>query len=213
MERRRSLDELPVDRDLYARPAIGLLATPRNADAIAASVLRAQRDGYHVLVASRRGDSEAASFARTLGATLVSTGDPEADSRPPREQLALVARNQGHPGLVYHDDPEARIDFSASEETLLAENRFVVDAEVESPVSPEPTVLAGIPAYNEGTTIEPLVAATRRHADDVIVVDDGSDDDTAEAAEAAGATVIGHETNRGYGAALKTIFEAADSSR
>jgi len=45
----------------------------------------------------------------------------------------------------------------------------------------------------------------------VIVVDDGSRDDTAAAAREAGARVIAHGRNRGYGAALKTGIRAARS--
>ena len=43
----------------------------------------------------------------------------------------------------------------------------------------------------------------------VLVIDDGSDDDTADRAKEAGATVIEHEVNSGYGAALKTTFVEA----
>ena len=42
-----------------------------------------------------------------------------------------------------------------------------------------------------------------------MVCDDGSVDGTGEVARAAGATVISHKSNKGYGAAIKTIFEAA----
>jgi glycosyltransferase involved in cell wall biosynthesis len=43
----------------------------------------------------------------------------------------------------------------------------------------------------------------------VVVVDDGSGDETADRAQAAGATVVSHRHNSGYGAALKTIFREA----
>ena len=48
-----------------------------------------------------------------------------------------------------------------------------------------------------------------RYVDEVIVVDDGSTDMTAEIAEKLGATVIRHNQNKGYGAALATIFREA----
>ncbi|MCK4736594.1 MAG: glycosyltransferase family 2 protein, partial [Methanophagales archaeon] len=38
---------------------------------------------------------------------------------------------------------------------------------------------------------------------------DGSIDDTAEVAEAAGATVVAHDGNRGYGAAIRSCFTYA----
>jgi glycosyltransferase involved in cell wall biosynthesis len=43
----------------------------------------------------------------------------------------------------------------------------------------------------------------------VLVVDDGSKDDTVPIAEALGAIVVRHETNKGYGGALQTIFATA----
>jgi len=68
-----------------------------------------------------------------------------------------------------------------------------------------PLSLALIPAYNEAARIEPVVQGTAAHLP-VLVVDDGSQDRTAAAAQASGATVIRHPTNRGKGAALQTGF-------
>jgi glycosyltransferase involved in cell wall biosynthesis len=72
-----------------------------------------------------------------------------------------------------------------------------------------------IPAFNEelavGETITELrsmFAATDIKAE-IIVVDDGSRDRTARRAKAAGARVIQHRSNRGYGASLKTGILAA----
>lgn len=70
-----------------------------------------------------------------------------------------------------------------------------------------------IPALNEAESVTPVIKDVPPTLDDqiveVIVVDDGSTDNTAEQAEQAGARVIRHESNRGYGAALKTGFEHA----
>jgi glycosyltransferase involved in cell wall biosynthesis len=72
-----------------------------------------------------------------------------------------------------------------------------------------------IPAYNEEKGVGPVVRAVRDVLDqagirsEVIVVDDGSSDKTAEAAHAAGARVLRHRSNRGYGAALKTGIASA----
>lgn len=71
------------------------------------------------------------------------------------------------------------------------------------------TVLVGIPVYNEGGTISNVVTEARNYADEVLVVDDGSDDETRERASEAGATLVSHGENRGYGAALRTIFQYA----
>ncbi|QUC64808.1 glycosyltransferase family 2 protein [Nitrosopumilus sp. K4] len=69
--------------------------------------------------------------------------------------------------------------------------------------------VACIPAYNEETYIENLVKSAKDHVDKVIVCDDGSTDDTAKLAKDAGAVVISHKTNRGYGAAITSLFDYA----
>jgi len=66
-----------------------------------------------------------------------------------------------------------------------------------------------MPAYNEERNIARMVQGAKKHVDMVVVVDDGSSDATAEAAQAAGAYVVRHRQNGGYGAALQTIFETA----
>lgn len=69
--------------------------------------------------------------------------------------------------------------------------------------------VVAIPAYNEEGTITAVIEEAREYADEVLVVDDGSDDDTANRANEAGAMVLRHDYNQGYGAALKTAFEEA----
>ncbi|MGE5465330.1 MAG: glycosyltransferase family 2 protein [Betaproteobacteria bacterium] len=71
------------------------------------------------------------------------------------------------------------------------------------------TILVAIPAYNEEVAIGSVVLRSLKYADDVIVVDDGSTDNTAEVAALAGARVVKHEKNGGYGAAIKTCFDTA----
>jgi glycosyltransferase involved in cell wall biosynthesis len=70
-------------------------------------------------------------------------------------------------------------------------------------------VLVGLPAFNEEVAIGSTVITTQRFADEVVVVDDGSTDRTAKVAEAAGATVLQHESNQGKGRAVQTLFEYA----
>ncbi len=72
-----------------------------------------------------------------------------------------------------------------------------------------PKIIACMPAFNEEKYIGSLVLQTRQYVDQVIIVDDGSTDGTVEMAKLAGAKVIQHKTNKGYGAAIQTIFAAA----
>jgi glycosyltransferase involved in cell wall biosynthesis len=69
------------------------------------------------------------------------------------------------------------------------------------------TVLV-VPAYREAGRVGQIVQAV--HALDlgldVVVIDDGSPDETAAEARAAGATVVRHPFNLGYGSALHTGY-------
>jgi glycosyltransferase involved in cell wall biosynthesis len=70
-------------------------------------------------------------------------------------------------------------------------------------------ILVAVPAYNEEVAIGSVVLRSLKYADEVLVVDDGSADNTAEVAALAGAKVVKHEKNGGYGAAVRTCFESA----
>ncbi len=73
----------------------------------------------------------------------------------------------------------------------------------------QPKILVAIPAYNEERYIGSVVLKAQQYADEVIVVDDGSTDGTSKIARLAGATVIRHEENRGYGAAVQSLLAEA----
>lgn len=73
----------------------------------------------------------------------------------------------------------------------------------------QPRIIVAMPAFNEEKYLGSIVLQVRKHAAKVIVVDDGSTDRTAGIAELAGAAVIHHGSNRGYGSAIQSIFRAA----
>ncbi len=77
------------------------------------------------------------------------------------------------------------------------------------------TVSVVIPAFNEEKAVAATIAELREICAaneieaEIIIVDDGSRDRTAREAKRAGARVIQHRSNRGYGASLKTGIIAA----
>lgn len=79
----------------------------------------------------------------------------------------------------------------------------------------QPDFTIVIPAFREegaiGNVVRGLLTSVPRMTAsfELIVIDDGSDDRTAEVATAAGARVISHPYNKGYGASLKTGIRAA----
>jgi len=73
-------------------------------------------------------------------------------------------------------------------------------------------IIAAIPCFNTEHFIADIVSRAREYVDQVVVIDDGSYDDTAQVARAAGALVVGHEVNKGYGEAIKSCFQAAKAN-
>jgi glycosyltransferase involved in cell wall biosynthesis len=67
-------------------------------------------------------------------------------------------------------------------------------------------ITVGIPAYNEEKNIAGIIARVKKYADAIIVCDDGSNDLTSEISEQLGAIVIKHSKNKGYGAAINSLF-------
>ena len=104
---------------------------------------------------------------------------------------------------------EARLPCSTSQWRI--NNNMLKDASPPVPAvlrrtTVESRILAAIPAYNEAATIGSVVLRARQFAGEVVVIDDGSTDDTANTAALAGAQVIRHPVNRGYGAAMRTCL-------
>ncbi|MFH1145049.1 MAG: glycosyltransferase, partial [Candidatus Eisenbacteria bacterium] len=72
-------------------------------------------------------------------------------------------------------------------------------------------LLVIVPALNEVRRIGGVLAGIRANAPAaaLLVIDDGSRDETAREARAAGAAVVVHPFNLGYGAALLTGYRYA----
>jgi glycosyltransferase involved in cell wall biosynthesis len=89
------------------------------------------------------------------------------------------------------------------------ENRELVRAHVVKQGLRAPSIIAGIPAYNEEKTIAEMVLKAGCHVGKVLVCDDGSKDMTRTVARENGADVLKHEKNMGYGATMQTLFRKA----
>ena len=106
--------------------------------------------------------------------------------------------------IVYNSD--ARVDFLTRWSTMAQ----VASRKGRNVPLMTPDFLTALPVFNEEAHIQEVLAEVRRHARDILVVDDGSTDATPELlARIPGLHVVRHETNQGYGAALKTAFEFA----
>lgn len=207
-----SQNYIETSRSDESKPAIGLIATRDNTAELLRSILESTRRGYEVLVThASETEPEAIDLARLLDVRIVEPDRPGLDRDELVSTLAVTARRDGHAGLIYQSDAGESIDYGRSESALTDRTSYVVEAATSSSRQTTPEVVVGIPAYNEAGSIASVVEDARNYADLVVVVDDGSRDDTITRAREAGATVVEHEYNGGYGAALKTLFqEAAD---
>ena len=91
-------------------------------------------------------------------------------------------------------------------DTLFPSREKTVDTQF--PHSAKRSIVA-IPCYNEEKTIGSTVLKAKQYADEVVVIDDGCTDDTAKIAQIAGAVVVRHGGNKGYGAAIQSCFTYA----
>ena len=74
-------------------------------------------------------------------------------------------------------------------------------------------ITVGIPAYTEEKNIASIIIKLKKFTDSIIVCDDGSTDLTAKIAERLGVSVIKHEKNIGYGAAINSIFKKCNNDQ
>ncbi len=212
VRRRITISEQQTDVSATDVPAVGLIGAGCDEDALLREVLRALQRGYPVLVAHDRSlTEETVHLLDGLGVTIISQRGVEQHDRPLREDLIHTARMLDYPRLLVHTVPSVFVDYAQSRSRMEASDRFAVDASTTArPGDHEGgDVLVAVPAYNEAATIGDVVANALDVSDDLLIVDDGSDDETGRIAAEAGAAVIEHDRNRGYGAALKTAFITA----
>lgn len=74
-------------------------------------------------------------------------------------------------------------------------------------------VVVALPAYNEEKYIADVVRRATPYADTVFVLDDGGTDETIREATRAGAEVIQHLKNKGYGATIRDILGSIRDSK
>lgn len=73
-----------------------------------------------------------------------------------------------------------------------------------------PRILTALPVYNEESHVVDVLSQVKKFSKEVLVVDDGSSDRTPEILnDIPGISVVRHEQNQGYGAALRTAFTYA----
>jgi glycosyltransferase involved in cell wall biosynthesis len=94
-----------------------------------------------------------------------------------------------------------------NEEKFVGDVVMVVQNQAGS--SHERKIVAAIPCYDEEKFVGDLVRKTKGYVHEVVVIDDGSKDGTVQAAQAAGAIVVSHGAQKGYGSAICSCFKAA----
>ena len=96
--------------------------------------------------------------------------------------------------------------------SITSRNQTVIRMIEQLHSDSKPKIVVAIPCFNTRPFIGDIIRIARNHADRVIVVDDGSYDGTPEIAKTAGALVISHDRNLGYGATIKSCFEEAKAN-
>ncbi|WP_082256466.1 glycosyltransferase family 2 protein [Haloferax sp. ATB1] len=222
------------------QPAIGFVATDENILTLPRDVVHTRNNGFDVFVTYQRSiDEDELDVVSELGATVVDPVIEAGRVNPYKtfasaldgQTLVIVSHLNDSVEQVFVDadattgalDESNKRDTDVLSRPIRRDSDGSVELTERSSARPrertngdqlqsasESPAIVAIPAYNEATTIASVVQSVAPYVDEVLVVDDGSGDETAIAARDAGATVIEHETNRGYGAALNTAFREAD---
>jgi len=192
-------------------PAVGVVLRRENEDAVTRVTLRAIEHGYTVFITYQSRPKQRILDAMPRFNARIITPPTRTDDLTLLSALLDAAWNEGFPGLIFHENPSQYIDYEQTAVRISQLQSSVIRPVTTSYLPPQQDAdeIVGIPAYNESETIGDVVARSLRYSDTVLVVDDGSKDGTPQIASEVGATVIRHETNKGYGGALKTIFREA----
>ncbi|EMA58871.1 family 2 glycosyl transferase [Halorubrum lipolyticum DSM 21995] len=167
-----------------------------------------------MLVISKLEDDETLNALADLGAVILSPPSLRTTQSELHQLLSRTARERGLSGIILQTRDSPRIDYHRTATAFEhADYEVVAIPEHWNRTTDSPTIVVGIPAYNAADSIGQVVDRAAPYADEVIVVDDGSRDETADRAREAGAVVLVHERNRGYGGALKSLFREAAERR
>ena len=202
----KSHDGGVIPSEKHRRPVICVVVSDMDLGMVARTLLRANERGFSAfVVVSGTDDPRVGELAERLGAHVL---ELDVSDGQLVETVESVARAFGFPGMVYTKSSE-EIDFVRLEKQFEETDDYSLEAPTRDQSSGASSVVAAIPAYNEAETIGEVIESVRQYVDEVVIVDDGSTDETVTVAERAGATVVEHESNRGYGAAVKTAFTEA----
>ena len=190
--------------------AIGVPFSEGDEDTLSRIVLRAKQHNFSIIVVSL-GDNQLPAWIANQSHVTTLVSPDRTDGFDFRERLSNMIPTHSYRGIAIHESLDERINFTETLDALNQSDENVIDIFTHAEaIDSEDDVLIGIPAYNEASAIGDAVRKARDFGT-VVVVDDGSDDDTESRAAEAGATVVSHQVNQGYGAALKTLFEEAKS--
>lgn len=189
-------------------PALGLIA--QDDFGVLHNLVNAAEMGIETyLIDTEETHPAIARIARHLNTTVISPPIENPGDKDLHNVLSTYARANSSSGVIIPEDSATPLNLERTIEHHDGDS-FRVEAITEKKAL-APEVLVAIPAFNEAATIEQVVQTACSYANTVIVVDDGSTDETAKLARSAGAEVIEHEANLGYGSALSTAFtEAAE---